>query len=216
MQDIWEKIWAIVMEHKIAVLVGLVGLCCLIYGVISLSSQKKENDAIQFQSSQKISSVKSENTPIPEKKVMVDVEGSVLKPGVYSLKSDARIRDAIFAAGGLSDKADREKTAQNLNLAAPLTDGAKLYIPALGEQMVTSGGDSGGGSNTSSTVGTSNQQININQASATELDTLTGVGAVTAQKIIANRPYKAIEDLTAKKVVGASEFGKIKDRITVY
>jgi competence protein ComEA len=213
MQDVLEKILGIAMEHKVAVLVGVIGIICLLSGVVSLASQKKESDSLEFASAPKTSSVKSEISVKPEKELMVDVEGAVVKPGVYRLKSDSRIRDALFAAGGLAENADREKTAQNLNLAAPLTDGAKLYIPAIGEQMVTSGGDSSGSSNGTSTV---TAQININQASASELDTLSGVGEVTAQKIITNRPYKAIEDLTAKKVVGASVFEKIKDRITVY
>lgn len=75
-----------------------------------------------------------------------------------------------------------------------------------------------GASNNSSggIQGTSSGTININQASESELDALPGIGPVTAQKIISNRPYQSVEDLLNKKAVGASEFAKIKDQMSVY
>jgi len=78
--------------------------------------------------------------------------------------------------------------------------------------MKTSGDAS---SNLSGTVAGSST-VNINQASAEELDALPGIGPVTAQKIISNRPYQSAQDLLEKKVVGQSEFTKIKDEVSVY
>lgn len=126
-----------------------------------------------------------------------------------------RIQDALIAGGGgLSENADRQQVAQNLNLAAPLTDVAKLYIPSVGEQMTGSSGmaDSSSGDVEDSATRT----VNINQASESELDALPGIGPMTAQKIISNRPYQNVQDLLDKKVLGQSVFSKIKDQVSVY
>ncbi len=140
-----------------------------------------------------------------QKTVTVDVSGAVSSPGVYRLKDGARIEDAIKLAGGLSPQAQSEYVAKVLNLAQKLVDGSKVYIPKNGEQV--SGAVSG-----TATSG----KININSASASELDGLPGIGEVTAQKIISNRPYQAAEELVAKKVVSKTVFDKIKDQLVVY
>lgn len=143
--------------------------------------------------------------PIGEK-IVVDISGAVVEPGVYDLPSNSRIRDAVLVAGGLTDEADRAR----INLAAKIIDGQKIYILAEGEEM------KGTTSFTSTTGITVSDLININTASESELDKLPGVGPVTVGKIIASRPYSAPEDLKTKKVVSASVFEKIKDLITVY
>ena len=102
-------------------------------------------------------------------------------------------------------------------MAAPLTDGAKLYIPAVGEQMTGSGESSNSSSADDNTVlGAQTKTININTASDSDLETLSGVGPATAQKIIAGRPYHSAQELLDKKIVGTSVFGKIKEKVTVY
>lgn len=141
-----------------------------------------------------------------EQKISVDVEGAVILPGVYTLSLNSRVKDALIAAGGLSSDADREWIAKNLNLALKLSDSSKIYIPKIGETIVQA----------SNTDVSSSGLVNINSASSSELDSLPGVGPVTAQKIIDNRPYSSIEDLKNKKIVGSSVFEKIKDKIVIY
>lgn len=137
-------------------------------------------------------------------KIVVHVDGAVAKPGVYELAGSARVSDAVTAAGNLTKDADTAK----VNLAAKVSDGQKIYVPKIGEQ-------SAGGSQ--STAGDSTSAlVNINTATESQLDTLPGIGPVTAQKIIASRPYSSPEDLLTKKAVGQSVYGKIKDLITVY
>ena len=70
------------------------------------------------------------------------------------------MKETLTAAGGLSQNADKEKVAQNFNLAAPLTDGSKLYIPAVGDQMIGSSGSSG---TSSDVAGAAIKTVNINQ-----------------------------------------------------
>jgi competence protein ComEA len=212
--DFEENILPFLKEHAIALVLGSAGLICLGYGLISLSMPQSSGSASQFQPSKKVAKPAIITVSPIRKQITIDIEGSVMKPGVYKLPQNSRVQDALIAAGGLSEDADRKLVAQTLNLAAPLTDGAKIYIPAVGEQMTASSGTSEGSSGASQ--GSSAAKVNINQASESELDALPGVGPVTAQKIIGNRPYQSVEDLLNKKVVGQSEFGKIKDMVSVY
>ena len=129
--------------------------------------------------------------------IIVHVDGAVTRPGVYKLKADARVNNAIEAAGGLSVQADSTK----INLAATLAAGQQVHIPTVGESVSQSVGES------------VSQLVNINTASESELDKLPGIGPVTAQKIIASRPYSGLEELLTKKVVNTSVYEKIKDLI---
>ena len=135
--------------------------------------------------------------------IMVHVDGAVARPAVYKLGADARVDDAIKAAGGMTGDAD----TRQVNLAAKLVDGQKVYIPSVGEISKSSesiGSIEGIGS-----------LISINSASAEELDKLPGIGPVTAQKIIGNRPYISVEELLSKKVVSNPVYEKIKDLVGI-
>ncbi|MFC2058175.1 helix-hairpin-helix domain-containing protein [Chloroflexota bacterium] len=130
----------------------------------------------------------------PSPNIQVHIEGAVVNPGVYSLNVADRIADAVEAAGGFSDDADREA----VNLAAMLSDGDRVYIHSTGEVP---------------------QKININTADVWLLDALHGIGEELAQDIIdyrtENGPFQAIEDLTSVTGIGLALFELIKDKITV-
>ena len=140
-------------------------------------------------------------------KIKVDVEGEVIKPGVYELSNDARVQDALIAAGGLTSDASRKA----INLAAKIADGQKIYVPAIGETVSANviSGSVGGSNNTSNSI------ISLNSSSPSELEQLPGIGPVSAQKIIDNRPYTLLEELLSKKVVGKTTYEKIKDLISL-
>jgi competence protein ComEA len=202
--------------HLLPVGLGLVGVGFLAYGLFSLIPQRQEKPDILFEAA----STQAESTLAQEKntspKITVDIEGAVQKPGVYDLPSDARVQDALIAAGGMSTDADREKVAKGLNLAAKLTDGGKIYIPRIGDPTTGSGLASSGQGQTVLGTETPSGSININTASSSELDKLQGVGPVTAEKIIGSRPYAIVEELVKKKVVSQKVFEQIKGQITVY
>ena len=139
--------------------------------------------------------------------IWVDVQGGVVQPGVYSLREGDRVKDALIAAGGLDERADREAVAKYINLAEKIEDGTKLYIPTIGEAGLDSQQDG-------QVQGLSSGRVNVNTATVSELDQLWGVGEARAQTIIEGRPYQTIEEV--KKVLPNNVFERIKDEITVY
>ncbi|MEP7379431.1 MAG: ComEA family DNA-binding protein [Chloroflexota bacterium] len=142
-------------------------------------------------------------------RLVVDVEGAVVSPGVHQVAAGSRVADAISAAGGYSTEVDIAAAAAALNLAEPLSDGQKIHVPARGE--VASLPDSV----TPVPGGLPAGPIDINHASADELDTLPGIGPVTAAKIIAARPFATIDELDTRDVVGPSTLDKIRELIVV-
>lgn len=200
-----EKIGEFFDFYKIPISFGIIGLLFLSGAIFLTLKNKPRNGGVTF--SDEASGSASGRT-----KIKVDIEGAVLRPGVYELPSNQRIQDLLVLGGGLSSSADRAYIAKNLNLAAKLTDGGKVYIPSVNEAK--SGNlERPGGTGAAAGVNTL-AKININSASLSELDTLPGVGPVTAQKIISNRPYQVPEDLKNKKAVNLATFEKIKDLIT--
>jgi competence protein ComEA len=170
--------------------------------------------------------------------LVVDVQGAVLRPGVHHLGAGSRVADAIAAAGGYGPRVDADRAGRELNLAAQLHDGDRVLVPSRddpsGSGVGGSAGGSGGGSGGSggnsagggggsggsggSGGGPGGGLVDLNHATASELDALPGVGPVTAQKIIAAReeqPFATIEALRDRKVVGAAAFDKLKDLVTV-
>lgn len=199
--ELIEKIKNFARNNLIILALAFLGLIFLGIGLIQFLGQRESE--ISFESGEEISGEKREKGSL-----FVDVSGAVLKPGVYGLKVDARIQDALIAAGGLSDEADRDYIAKNINLAQKLQDGVKLYVPRVSE----AGGSVG-------IAGVSVQEklkVNINTATGSELDILWGVGPATSEKIIEGRPYSTIEELLTKKAVTQRVFERIKEQITVY
>lgn len=175
------------------------------YGLIGLFATNNTNsEDIVFEAN-------SEKNSVEVITILVDIEGAVVRPGVYKLPQGSRIQDGLISAGGLSAKADREYIAKNFNLATPLTDGAKIYVPNISEAV-----DGVSVLNASSEGIIVGALININSSSQSQLEELPGIGPVTAQKIIAGRPYSSVDELLNKKIVGAKVFEEIKGKISVY
>lgn len=215
MDSFIEKYTPFILKYKLPLSLGFTGMILFIYGLIASFSgsganylTKQNSDGIIFTSgSDSTAGVKSAET---KREITVDIAGGVMTPGVYKLPEGSRMDDALMIAGGMSADADRELIARQLNLAAKLADGSKVYIPRAGESTTSSTGT------TSTTSLSVSGLINVNSASLSDLDTLSGIGPVTAQKIIDNRPYQTIEDLLNKKAVTNSVFEKIKEKISTY
>lgn len=200
----WDQF---INTYKIPLILSLVGVVLLVAGIISSGVIPKtffKNSKVPASST---SLVKNE----PEM-IKVDVAGAVNSPGVYSLPTDSRIEDALKEARGVTGEADLNFLSKSINMAQKLSDGTKLYIPKTGEKVVSVSSNEAG---TSAVLGTKSL-ININTASQDELDQLSGVGPVTAQKIINSRPYNGIEELLTKKAVTRAVYEKIKDQVSTY
>lgn len=162
--------------------------------------------------------------PPKRTKIYVDLSGAVEKPDVYEVTMGARLKEVLVLANGLSADADRQFFARNFNLARILTDQEKIYIPSKeevrqglfkeGSYVVDQISPRTNG-NTTEASGQENLsgKINLNTASLGELDTLPGIGPVTAQKIISQRPYSSVEELLTKKVVSKGVYEKIKELV---
>lgn len=197
-------------KHNFLV-VGLLigGLIFIAVGLTQMMGQKTAT--VEFEKGAQVegASTHSAISTASSSKIMIDVEGQVQKPGVYSLNSDARVQDALVAAGGLGQNADRNA----LNLAQRVADGQKVYVPAVGESaeqtMVISEGS------VNSNAGSVGGLISVNSADQAALESLPGIGPVTAGKIISNRPYNTLDDLVSKKALGHATFDKIRGQISL-
>lgn len=169
------------------------------------------NQGVVFETEERDKSDKS--VALEEGPILVDVSGAVERPGVYELGGGARVKDALVAAGGLGRLADREFVARSMNLAAPIRDGAKVYIPEIGETSEIGTSVEG---NITGVSANNSGLVNINTASSGELEKLQGIGPVRAQEIIDNRQYGSVEELRTKGILGPKTFEKIRDSIIVY
>ena len=151
-------------------------------------------------------------TPLP---ILVHVAGAVANPGVYSLPQDSRVQDALQAAGGLLPEA----SAGFLNLAAPLQDGELIFLPTRIPTAPASPVDSTPATRSQIVPTAVARRININTATLADLDTLPGIGPVTAQSIISYRaahgPFTTIERIMDVPGIGQTTFERIKDLIGV-
>lgn len=195
-------------KYKITIIFVLFGLIFLGIGALTIKKLFPEESKVEISSLVNESKVISaESSQVG--KIFVDVAGGVIKPGVYELEIGSRVNDLLILAGGLSEKADRDWVAKNINLAQKLIDGAKIYVPKVGEVTPFS-------PSTSLEASEGQGKININTATEKELDTLWGIGEATAQKIISGRPYQKPEDLLYKKIIKSNVWEAIKDKVIVY
>ena len=147
-----------------------------------------------------------EDTPAPTRTpdplLVVDVAGAVAHPGVYRLAATSRIVDALLAAGGMTGEADLGA----LNKAAPIRDGQRIYVPRPGETVPAGSAGSD-----------AQLKIDVNHATAAELEALPGIGPTTAARIVRSRggqPFARIEDLQTRGLVTARVFADIRDLVT--
>jgi len=141
-------------------------------------------------------------TRSPEPLIVVDVAGAVAHPGVYRLAAGSRIDDALVAAGGMTGDAD----AVALNKAAPARDGQRIYVPRPGETVPAGSAGSD-----------AQLKIDLNHATAAELEALPGIGPTTAARIVRSRgghPFARVEELQTRGLVTARVFADIKDMVT--
>lgn len=188
------------MKNKKTGVIIVILLFCgmgIFYSCISFQQKSQEGIAEERLEAQEKPEVQIESENEAEKELLcVHVCGEVERPGMYQLKPDSRVIDAIDAAGGFT-KTAREAS---INLARFLTDGEQLYIGSVEEEV-------------------KDDRININLASKEELMQLPGIGESKAEAILAYRSlhgnFISIEDLTKIEGIKDGVLQKIKDKITI-
>lgn len=161
-------------------------------------------------------------------RIAVHVVGAVRNPGVFHLEPGSRGDDALRAAGGAADNAD----VRRVNLAAPVRDGEQLYIPRVGERVTpaiahpgahppdtSTSGPGASPSDASSSRTTAPLIVDLNRATADDLDRLPGVGPSTAKAIIDHRtrngPFASVDDLLAVRGIGPAKLAEIRKWVRV-
>lgn len=138
----------------------------------------------------------------PTSRVVVDVVGAVRRPGLYRLPQHARIADAVTRAGGTTHEADLAQ----LNLAAPLADGEQIVVPARGRVAAA---------DAATTSGSAPVPVQLSTATLEQLDSLPGVGPVTAQKILDYRQehgaFQSVDELDAVPGIGPKRLDQLRD-----
>jgi competence protein ComEA len=147
-------------------------------------------------------------TGLPAARVVVDVVGAVRRPGLYRLEQGTRIADAVARAGGATGKADLSM----VNLAAPLADGEQVVVPKRGAAGAAAGAGAAG-AGAAATTG----PVHLSTATLEQLDSLPGIGPVTAQKILDYRTkhgaFTSVDELDAVPGIGPSRMDQLQDLV---
>jgi competence protein ComEA len=147
-------------------------------------------------------------SPSPAR-LFVHVAGAVRNPGVYEFASGARLVDAIRQAGGAGPHADLNA----VNLARPVSDGERVYVPKSGEAPPAEAAPGEPGATVS------DGKVNLNTATAGQLEELPGIGPVLAQRIVDYRtqhgPFRSVRDLLKVEGIGEKKFASIEPHVTV-
>lgn len=197
----WES-WSLTVKGAV---IG--GVLLLLVGVGGLFSKKEEAVEELAEVETTMLAEKTEVSTTQEAVIFVDIKGAVNNPGVYQMKSGDRVKDALDAAGGLTDEADSQK----VNLAQRVEDQMVIIVPKVGEEATEI--PTGATSKEASKEG----KVNINTATVEELKTLKGVGEKKAEAIIEyrkkNGSFKTKEDLMKVRGIGKKLFESFHERI---
>ena len=180
------------------------GYAIILAGVLFLRNPRSDETPIEIQSPTAVPTA----TVAP---IRVHVSGAVHNPGVFSLPAGSRVQEVVDVAGGATEEADLER----INLAAWVNDGQKVHVPKQGEtdSPITSL-DGGAGTGLAGTG-----KININTATAEQLDTLPGIGPAYAERIIRYRqdqgPFENVEQIMEVRGIGQVCYEDVKDMICV-
>lgn len=182
-----------------------------VYTELEIESNGFESDIIENETN-------NEKGNLEDEEIIIHVTGAVKKQGIVKTKQGSRISDVIDVAGGINDKADLSK----INLAYIVQDGQKIYVPSMDDKEDVNTVIEEAGTNVikdGTNISNKGSKININKATQTELETLTGIGPSTALKIInyrnSNGNFKTVDDIKNVPGIGESKFENIKNDICV-
>ena len=203
--DEWKEKWESWSLSAKAAVIG--GILLILVGVGGLFSKKEESVEGTTVVETTMLVEKTEVSTTQETVIFVDIKGAVKNPGVYQMKVGDRVKDALDAAGGLTEEADSQK----VNLAKRLEDQMVIVVPKVGEEAeeIPEG--------ETRKEATKEGKVNINTATVEELKTLKGVGEKKAEAIIEyrkkNGSFQTKEDLMKVRGIGKKLFESFQERI---
>ena len=203
--DEWKEKWESWSLSAKAAVIG--GVLLILVGVGGLFSKKEESVEETEVVVTTVLAEKTEVSTTQETVIFVDIKGAVKNPGVYHMKVGDRVKDALEAAGGLTEEADSQK----VNLAKRLEDQMVIVVPKVGEEAeeIPAG--------ETRKEATKEGKVNINTATVEELKTLKGVGEKKAEAIIEyrkkNGSFQTKEDLMKVRGIGKKLFESFQERI---
>ena len=190
----WQERWSkLALKQKALFIIsgiGIAGICLLLL----LQTPSQAPAGIITESPQE-----KDNEVL--QKIYAEVTGQVKNPGVYLVTKETLVLEFIEQAGGFTDNADLGYVHKTLKLAVAVKNGEKIYVPSKSEEV--------------NTTVPSSKLVSLNTASRQELMELPGIGEVTADKIIAARPYAALEDLKNVSGIGDSTYNKIVTQLVL-
>lgn len=204
-------------------LVGLAAAAIVLTAVVWWRGAPEPTDAARLRVLDPGVAVESSaagQSPLAQPRVVVHLVGKVRHPGVVSLPAGARLAQAVAAAGGLLPGT----ALTGINLARRLVDGEQVAIGVVAEPAATGGGSgsTGGGSDSAGGSGgapTAAGVVDLNQATAEQLDTLPRIGPATAAKVIEYRsrhgPFRSVEQLLDVPGIGEATLANLRDRVRV-
>ncbi|HEY2814128.1 MAG TPA: helix-hairpin-helix domain-containing protein [Acidimicrobiales bacterium] len=201
-----------VARVALAVAAVAVAIVAAVVVLHPLSSTARPEDSLPLASAAPSSASSSAVTSAPSTtapQLIVQAAGAVVHPGVYTIASTARVNDLMTAAGGFAPDADPDQ----VELAATLTDGERVYVPRVGETVSPPGGASG------SSSAASQGPIDLNRASESDLEALPGIGPALAQAIVDYRTqhgaFTSIDDLTNVRGIGPAKLEQLRPLVKV-
>ena len=203
--DEWKEKWESWSLSAKSAVIG--GILLILVGVGGLFSKKEESVEETEVVVTTVLAEKTEVSTTQETVIFVDIKGAVKNPGVYQMKVGDRVKDALEAAGGLTEEADSQK----VNLAKRLEDQMVIVVPKVGEEAeeIPAG--------ETRNEATKEGKVKINTATVEELKTLKGVGEKKAEAIIEyrkkNGSFKTKEDLMKVRGIGKKLFESFEERI---
>lgn len=209
-----------ILNKKQKVIIIIIAAFMIIFVGYYIISKANDSEYIELETEETEiieNEIENDEITIQEQNIIIHVTGAVKKEGIVKVKEHARISDVIDAAGGITEDADPSK----INLAYAVKDGQKIYVPSINDQVTIENITEEAGENViEENYGISkSQKVNINKATQTELETLSGVGPSIALKIInyrnENGDFERIEDLKNVPGIGDAKFESLKNSICV-
>lgn len=212
MMELWERLIDFFERFRLVILTLFLVIGAAVFGIVKWNSDPKIGSSEPLAATR----VSTKETPSRSHALgkrldcLVDVEGAVNSPGVVRLMSGQRVVNAIARAGGMNDQADSIR----VNLAKKISDQMMVYVPRKGEKSNLAGGDYVTANSASETA-----LVNLNSATAEQLNVVDGIGTKKAQKIVQFReehgPFAKVSDLQRVGGFGPKSVSALAPRLTV-